>query len=293
MANFDALSRGISSYDSSMTCVISVEVSHFEMKEDPSFWMDHNVQLFCVNWFGNKNEIVGNLGMAPPKTMTPVRSPRLKKVKRANEEVANVLGISMGDLDVDFKVFYSKITKSSQFPESLFKLRRDVLNVKLREPVTTEHHKSLIEGMEVEEEGHKKLFVQLLNLYYIEQFALCGTKLQKPRPTSWNYVSDVDEFNKVNWASAIHELLMKSIEEAQLFLVGGRLGQNTFRGCAPVLEVRVCAGKDHRGGGGGVVPRAEVAAAGQRRRRWWRRRMQTTGEGGGSGYFGVNPESAG
>ncbi|KAK1358690.1 hypothetical protein POM88_043164 [Heracleum sosnowskyi] len=90
--------------------------------------------------------------------------------------------------------------------------------------------------MEVEEEGHKRLFVQLLNLYYIEQFALCGTKLQKPRPTSLYYVSNVDEFNKVNWASAIHELLMKSIEEAQMFLVGGRLGQNTFRGCAPVLE---------------------------------------------------------
>ncbi|KAK1364313.1 hypothetical protein POM88_039874 [Heracleum sosnowskyi] len=96
--------------------------------------------------------------------------------------------------------------------------------------------------MEVEEEGHKKLFVQLLNLYYIEQFALCGTKLQKSRSTSWNYVSDVDEFNKVNWASAIHELLMKSIEEAQMFLVGGRLGQNTFRGCAPVLEAICLSG---------------------------------------------------
>ncbi|KAK1364314.1 hypothetical protein POM88_039875 [Heracleum sosnowskyi] len=148
----------------------------------------------------------------------------------------------MGDLDVDFKVFYSKITKSSQFPESLFKLRRDVLNVKLREPVTTEHHKSLIEGMEVEEEGHKKLFVQLLNLYYIEQFALCGTKLQKPRPTSWNYVSDVDEFNKVNWASAIHELLMKSIEEAQMFLVGGRLGKTLLEGVLRSLRLSCLSG---------------------------------------------------
>lgn len=45
MANFAALSRGIPSYGSSTTCVNTVEVPHFEMKEDPSFWMDHNVQV--------------------------------------------------------------------------------------------------------------------------------------------------------------------------------------------------------------------------------------------------------
>lgn len=45
MANFAALSRGIPSYGSSTTYVNTVEVPHFEMKEDPSFWMDHNVQV--------------------------------------------------------------------------------------------------------------------------------------------------------------------------------------------------------------------------------------------------------
>ncbi|KAK1358771.1 kinesin-like protein KIN-12D [Heracleum sosnowskyi] len=45
MANFAALSRGIPSYGSSTTYVNTVEVPYFEMKEDPSFWMDHNVQV--------------------------------------------------------------------------------------------------------------------------------------------------------------------------------------------------------------------------------------------------------
>ncbi|KAL1811940.1 hypothetical protein ACET3Z_022005 [Daucus carota] len=45
MANFAALSRGIPSYGTSTTYVNTVEVPHFEMKEDPSFWMDHNVQV--------------------------------------------------------------------------------------------------------------------------------------------------------------------------------------------------------------------------------------------------------
>ncbi|XP_074343871.1 kinesin-like protein KIN-12D [Apium graveolens] len=45
MANFAALSRGIPSYGTSSTYINTVEVPHFEMKEDPSFWMDHNVQV--------------------------------------------------------------------------------------------------------------------------------------------------------------------------------------------------------------------------------------------------------
>ncbi|KAI3708036.1 hypothetical protein L2E82_37041 [Cichorium intybus] len=40
--NFAALSRGFSN---THTTVNTVEVPHFDLKEDPSFWMDHNVQV--------------------------------------------------------------------------------------------------------------------------------------------------------------------------------------------------------------------------------------------------------
>ncbi|CAI9764401.1 unnamed protein product [Fraxinus pennsylvanica] len=45
MANFAALSKGIPSSCNSATVVNTIEVPHFELKEDPSFWMEHNVQV--------------------------------------------------------------------------------------------------------------------------------------------------------------------------------------------------------------------------------------------------------
>lgn len=45
MANYAALSKGIPSSCNSSTVVNSVEVPYFELKEDPSFWMEHNVQV--------------------------------------------------------------------------------------------------------------------------------------------------------------------------------------------------------------------------------------------------------
>ncbi|KAL1180314.1 hypothetical protein V6Z11_A03G222400 [Gossypium hirsutum] len=44
--NFAALYRGVpSSSGGPVTVVNTVEVPHFDLKEDPSFWMDHNVQV--------------------------------------------------------------------------------------------------------------------------------------------------------------------------------------------------------------------------------------------------------
>ncbi|WCJ33783.1 phragmoplast orienting kinesin 2 [Euphorbia peplus] len=46
VGNYAALYRGIpASGGSSTTVVNSVEVPHFDLKENPSFWMDHNVQV--------------------------------------------------------------------------------------------------------------------------------------------------------------------------------------------------------------------------------------------------------
>lgn len=45
LANFAALSKGIPISCNSMTVVNTVEVPHFDLKEDPSFWMDHNIQV--------------------------------------------------------------------------------------------------------------------------------------------------------------------------------------------------------------------------------------------------------
>ncbi|XP_020534921.1 kinesin-like protein KIN-12D isoform X2 [Jatropha curcas] len=46
MGNFAALYRGVPvSGGSSTTVVNTVEVPHFDLKEDPSFWMEHNVQV--------------------------------------------------------------------------------------------------------------------------------------------------------------------------------------------------------------------------------------------------------
>ncbi|XP_043711604.1 kinesin-like protein KIN-12D isoform X3 [Telopea speciosissima] len=43
--NFTALSKGIPVPSTPSTVVNTPEVPHFELKEDPSFWMDHNVQV--------------------------------------------------------------------------------------------------------------------------------------------------------------------------------------------------------------------------------------------------------
>ncbi|KAL0422673.1 UNVERIFIED_CONTAM: Kinesin-like protein KIN-12D [Sesamum latifolium] len=45
MANYAALSKGIPSSCNLSTVVNTVEVPYFELKEDPSFWMEHNVQV--------------------------------------------------------------------------------------------------------------------------------------------------------------------------------------------------------------------------------------------------------
>lgn len=44
-ANYSLMSKGISSSSAPTTIVNTVDVPHFELKEDPSFWMDHNVQV--------------------------------------------------------------------------------------------------------------------------------------------------------------------------------------------------------------------------------------------------------
>ncbi|KAF5198808.1 Kinesin-like protein kin-12f, partial [Thalictrum thalictroides] len=44
-ANFAALAKGVPMSSASTLVVNTVEVPHFELREDPSFWMDHNVQV--------------------------------------------------------------------------------------------------------------------------------------------------------------------------------------------------------------------------------------------------------
>ncbi|KAK4789861.1 hypothetical protein SAY86_017165 [Trapa natans] len=43
--NFSALYKGLPSSSGHSNIVNTVEVPHFDLKEDPSFWMDHNVQV--------------------------------------------------------------------------------------------------------------------------------------------------------------------------------------------------------------------------------------------------------
>ncbi|XP_021851306.2 kinesin-like protein KIN-12D [Spinacia oleracea] len=45
VGNYATLSRGFSVSGAQHCVVNSVEVPHFDLKEDPSFWMDHNVQV--------------------------------------------------------------------------------------------------------------------------------------------------------------------------------------------------------------------------------------------------------
>ncbi|GFY89976.1 phragmoplast orienting kinesin 2 [Actinidia rufa] len=45
IGNYAALSKGIPVSCSSSSVVNTVEVPHFDLKEDPSFWMEHNVQV--------------------------------------------------------------------------------------------------------------------------------------------------------------------------------------------------------------------------------------------------------
>lgn len=47
--NFSALYKGFPSSSGHSTIVNTVEVPHFDLKEDPSFWMDHNVQVSLLS----------------------------------------------------------------------------------------------------------------------------------------------------------------------------------------------------------------------------------------------------
>lgn len=51
MANYMALSKGVPISCNTSTVVNTVDVPHFELKEDPSFWMEHNVQVSCLFHF--------------------------------------------------------------------------------------------------------------------------------------------------------------------------------------------------------------------------------------------------
>ncbi|CAI9104395.1 OLC1v1003057C1 [Oldenlandia corymbosa var. corymbosa] len=63
MSNFSALSKGIPISCNSVTVVNTVEVPRFELKEDPSFWLEHNVQvLIRVRPLNNAEK--GNSGYA-------------------------------------------------------------------------------------------------------------------------------------------------------------------------------------------------------------------------------------
>ena len=51
--NFAALYKGMPVPSGSCTVVNTVEVPHFDLKEDPSFWMEHNVQVMFLLAFLN------------------------------------------------------------------------------------------------------------------------------------------------------------------------------------------------------------------------------------------------
>lgn len=44
-SNFTALFKGVPVTCDTLTTVNTIEVPHIELKEDPSFWLDHNVQV--------------------------------------------------------------------------------------------------------------------------------------------------------------------------------------------------------------------------------------------------------
>lgn len=54
LGNYAALYKGISSTSGPPTVVNTVEVSHFDLKEDPSFWINHNVQVKLVSCIPSK-----------------------------------------------------------------------------------------------------------------------------------------------------------------------------------------------------------------------------------------------
>ncbi|KAL8116638.1 hypothetical protein AgCh_022982 [Apium graveolens] len=102
-------------------------------------------------------------------------------------EVAEVLGFPMGNLDFaagkprTSPTFESKLLKLIHFLNILFEVRELNENVKPEKDLSAQDLKSIIEGMEVEMDVVKQLFVRWLSYYYMEQFVLCGTKLSNSR----------------------------------------------------------------------------------------------------------------
>ncbi|KAL6552290.1 hypothetical protein OROHE_007654 [Orobanche hederae] len=153
-------------------------------------------------------------------------------------EVASVLGIK--DIETDFQTYW-KDTKDlcKKFPKSLLCLGKECLNVDHEVTFKASHFKELLNNMKVVEEEHKSFFMQIMCYYIIEQLLMCSRNTKKPRSSYWGLVIDLDAFEAVNWAQAIHNHLLTSIAELKPKLVADsqRSKQHSFRGCAPILEV--------------------------------------------------------
>lgn len=152
-------------------------------------------------------------------------------------EVASVLGINDTGT-VNFETYF-KDTSYKSFPESLLRLRKECLDVAYKVTFEPKHFKDLVSEMKVVEEEHKSLFMQIMCYYIIEKLLMCSTAAKKPRSSYWGLVIDLDAFEAVNWAQAIHNHLLESKEELKPKLVADRQRSKEFNfpGCAPALKV--------------------------------------------------------
>ncbi|PWA91328.1 protein ROOT HAIR DEFECTIVE 3 [Artemisia annua] len=150
-----------------------------------------------------------------------------------SKEVARVLG--MEDTGLDYNEYEKECGKYSKaFPGFIADLQTEVPDVspslQIADIVT------ILKGMSVASEERKTHFKQLMTYYLIERFLKCSRNPQKARRETWRLDVDLKKCWSVNWPQATAEHLHDAMKSCREWWDKGRRTQNSFTGCAPVLE---------------------------------------------------------
>lgn len=83
------------------------------------------------------------------------------------------------------------------------------------------------------------LFRQLVCYYVIEQLLMPASNYKQLRVLYWRHVSNLETFEKVNWAKAIFEYLIDGFTKMKIALLSdsNMKQQHVFAGFAPIVEV--------------------------------------------------------
>ncbi|GKE79397.1 hypothetical protein Tco_1545517, partial [Tanacetum coccineum] len=151
------------------------------------------------------------------------------------QEIANV--IAMKDRGISLEEYEECLSSSPHFPQYLYHLR-DQCVTGVEGKILATHIKPMLNGMSIGDDEGKLLFKKLMIYYLIEEVLLCeANSTRVPRAKTWHLVEDIERCESVNWPKAIDQHLRRALVGCQDWDKQGGVGEHSFEGAMPVLEV--------------------------------------------------------